>query len=145
MKDKLELNLEALLKSIENNITEEDRFNFFGRKLDSVVEEFFTAYFDIKEGFPMSVDKAHFTIAKLRKAIEQKKHLSLQQTYREYQEAGGDIGNIKDLDCICYWCPKSLKTTEDAMKIFNKFYFKIQHVTNEIINEIYREENKDEY
>lgn len=42
---------------------------------------------------------------------------NLKQTYREYQQNGGNIGYITELDEICYWCPKTIKDSEEATSI----------------------------
>ena len=52
--------------------------------------------------------------------IQQKNNVLLQQTYREYQNNGGNIGNITELDQICYWCPKTIKTSKEAIDLFYK-------------------------
>ena len=33
---------------------------------------------------------------------------------------GGYIGTITDLDHLCYWCPKTIKTAKQAIDLFCK-------------------------
>lgn len=42
----------------------------------------------------------------------------LQETYEEYRARGNNIAGIKELDRMCYWCPTTIKTSEEATAIF---------------------------
>ena len=45
------------------------------------------------------------------------KYYPLKETYRDYQNRGGNIGGITELDKVCYWCPESFDTTEQALQV----------------------------
>ena len=62
--------------------------------------------------------------------IQQKQNIQLQQTYREYQEKGGNIGSIKKLDEIAYWCPKTIKTSKEAIELFYKSTLQLWRYNN---------------
>ena len=127
----MQLSEEELKKDIKNvvntlaKIAEEDGFDtywFYSELLngDFIVRTFFEEYFKKKEGIVCCCDKASYVLSSIKKMIETKNDIKLQQTYREYQENGGDIGSIKELDRICYWCPNTIKTSKEAIELFYK-------------------------
>ena len=63
------------------------------------------------------MDKACYVAKLMNKTLETGDYYSLKETYREYQSKGGDIGDIKELDEVAYWCPETLNTTKDAFKL----------------------------
>lgn len=108
---------EKSIKEILDHWTAQiDFWDFYKTMLegDWLITYIFEQYIREVEGWTCCADKALFIVNQLHKANLEKEELPLQITYREYQANGGDIGNIKDLDYICYWCPKSLKTTKEA-------------------------------
>ena len=51
------------------------------------------------------------------KTLKNNEYYPLKETYGDYQSRGGNIGSITELDEVAYWCPKTLKTTEDALQV----------------------------
>lgn len=99
-----------------------DDYYFYSQIIngDYLVKTFFEEYFKKTEGIACCADKANYVLGAIKIMIQQKQNISLQQTYREYQEKGGNIGNIKELDEIAYWCPRTIKTSKEAIEIFYK-------------------------
>lgn len=102
-----------------------DDYWFYSQLLDGdyVLKSFFEEYFRKNEGFACCCDKANYVLKGIKKMIEIKHNVKLQQTYREYQENGVDIGRITELDKIAYWCPTTIKTTKEAIELFYKETF----------------------
>lgn len=73
--------------------------------LDGILEIFFENYFENVEGSSCCCDKASFTICKIKQAIEKGTNLELQEKY-------------DDEDRIAYWCPKTIKNTDQAINLF---------------------------
>lgn len=111
---------EVLIKNAEENGF--DNYWFYKEliKGDFLVTSFFEEYFRKNEGLSCCTDKANYVLSAIKRMIRQKENIKLQQTYREYQENGGHIGSIEELDEICYWCPKTIKTSKDAIELFLK-------------------------
>ncbi len=111
------------LKEVINNITNSigmSDLELYRSELDSrinIFELFFDHYFRKMENFPFSHDKSIYVSKKIEKYLTTGKNESLRQTYREYQQNGGNIGSITELDKICYWCPKTIKDSEEATAI----------------------------
>lgn len=78
-------------------------------------------WFEATESLTCSYDKASFCVGRLMKALETNQNISLSQTYREYQQAGGNLGGINeqntDLDSRAYWCPKLIPDTDALSQI----------------------------
>ena len=76
-------------------------------------------YFELKESWVYSADKANFVYGQMKESLSIKSPINLQITYKQYIDAGHtDMNiNVTDYDKLCYWCPKTLETTEDAFKI----------------------------
>lgn len=115
--------MEENLKSIIKNIADlsdmpdlELYRNEFNSK-ESMFELFFDNYFRKVEGLVCSHDKSVYVSRKINKYLLTGENEILQQTYEEYQEKGGDIGGITDLDKICYWCPTTIKDSKEATSI----------------------------
>lgn len=119
--------VKAIVQSINKvELTDEQKISFFEVRTENFMKKFFSCYFDTIEGSCCSVDKAGFVCGAIQKTLETKKYISLQQTYREYQALGGNLGGIgedeeDDLDEIAYWCPKTLETTKEAMALYEDF------------------------
>lgn len=118
--DNMKTVLNELSKIAEKNGY--DNYYFYNELItgDYLVKTFFEEYFRSKEGHACCCDKANYVVTAIKKMIQIKQNINLQQTYKEYKENGGNIGGIKQLDEICYWCPKSLKTTKEAIELFYK-------------------------
>ena len=112
--------IDILLKKAEQEGF--DDYWFYSTLLDGeeMMKLFFEEYFKKKEGISCCVDKAIFTVKGIKRMIQTKQNIKLKATYREFQEKGGDIGAIKNLDNICYWCPKTIEDTKQAIKIYMK-------------------------
>ncbi len=111
------------LKEVINNIVNSidvSNLELYRSELGSginIFELFFDHYFRKMEGFPCSHDKSIYVSKKIEKYLATGENENLKQTYREYQQNGGNIGYITELDEICYWCPKTIKDSEEATSI----------------------------
>lgn len=83
----------------------------------SIFKHILEGYFKKVEGRSCCVDKARYVAKLVDKSLKDGKYYPLKETYRDYQNRGGNIGNITELDEVTYWCPTTLDTTEDALKI----------------------------
>lgn len=111
--------LKEVINNIANSIGMSD-LELYRSELDSrinIFELFFDHYFRKIEGFSCSHDKSIYVSKKIEKYLMTGKNENLKQTYREYQQNGGNIGSITELDKICYWCPKTIKNSEEATSI----------------------------
>ena len=113
--ENLKFVLDAILKNCE--ISDLDIYNDILENRISIFRHILENYFDKVEGRCCSGDKASYTARLVDKTLRDNKYYSLKETYGEYQAKGGNIGGITQLDEIAYWCPKTLDTTEDALKI----------------------------
>lgn len=112
-------NLKEVIDNIFNSIDMSD-LKLYRSELDSrinIFELFFDHYFRKMEGFSCSHDKSVYVSKKIEKYLNTGENENLKQTYREYQQNGGNIGSITELDKICYWCPKTIKDSEEATSI----------------------------
>lgn len=115
--------LDTILKNC--GISDLDMYNDIFEDRISIFRYILENYFDKVEGRCCSGDKASHTAKLVDKSLRDNKYYSLKETYGEYQAKGGNIGGITELDKIAYWCPETLNTTEDALKIiFNVIYGK---------------------
>lgn len=122
------MDIKDSLKQVIENISEVakkdgyDEYWVYSQLLngDYILKTFFEEYFRKVEGSACCCDKANYVLGAIKVMIQQKKNISLQQTYREYQQNGGNIGSIKELDEVAYWCPKTIKTSKDAIELFYK-------------------------
>ena len=111
--------LKEVINNIVNSIDMSD-LELYRSELDSrinIFELFFDNYFRKMEGCPCSHDKSIYVSKKIEKYLNTGENENLKQTYREYQQNGGNIGSITELDKICYWCPKTIKDSEEATSI----------------------------
>lgn len=113
--ESLKFVLDAILKNC--GISDLDMYNDIFENRISIFRHILAKYFDKVEGHCCSGDKASHTARLVDKTLRDKKYYSLKETYGEYQAKGGNIGGITELDKIAYWCPETLDTTEDALKI----------------------------
>ena len=107
--------LDTILKNC--GISDLDMYNDIFEDRISIFRLILENYFDKVEGRCCSGDKASHTAKLVDKSLRDNKYYSLKETYGEYQAKGGNIGGITELDKIAYWCPETLNTTEDALKI----------------------------
>jgi hypothetical protein len=113
--ESLKFVLDNILKNCE--ISDLDMYHDIFEDRTSIFRYILENYFDKVEGPCCSGDKASYTARLIDKTWKDNKYYSLKETYGEYQARGGNIGGIKELDKIAYWCPETLDTTEDALKI----------------------------
>jgi len=99
----------------------------------SIYKDVLSNYFDAKEGFSCSSDKAGYVASMMVKTLKDGKYYPLKETYREYQANGGNIGGITELDEVAFWCPKTMETTKDAFDVFVRCLSNINY--NEISGE----------
>lgn len=122
--EELKKHIEEVTEALAKNAEESgfDNYWFYSQFIngDFLVTSFFEEYFRKNEGLGCCADKANYVLGAIKKMIQIKNNIKLQQTYREYQENGGNIGSIEELDEICYWCPKTIKTSKDAIELFLK-------------------------
>ena len=99
-----------------------DKYWFYSQLLngDYLVGTFFEEYFRKTEGSACCCDKANYVLGAIKIMIQTKQNVILQQTYREYRDNGGNIGSIQELDEVCYWCPRTIKTSKEAIELFYK-------------------------
>ena len=119
--------LATVIKAIIDNTKYEDMdmYQDIFEDRRSIFKHVFEEYFKKVEGRSCCVDKASHVAYLVDKTLKTREYYPLQETYREYRDNGGNIGGITELDEIAYWCPKTLKTTEDALKIlFNSIRYK---------------------
>lgn len=88
-----------------------------------ILKDIYTGYFKAVEGPACSVDKARFVARRLLHAVKEKKHLTVQETYIECRDRGGNLGGLsnesdEELDHRTYWSPITLKTTKDAIDVY---------------------------
>ena len=123
--NKIKESLEEVINNIAK-IAEKDGYDkwwFYTQLIngDYILKTFFEEYFRKTEGSACCCDKANYVLGAIKIMIQQKKNVILQQTYREYQDNGGNIGSITELDKICYWCPKTIKDSKEAIELFYKY------------------------
>lgn len=118
-KIKGEKNIEKVINSITGliDMSDLDLYRTVFNSKQSILELFFDNYFEKIEGHPFSHDKSVYVVRKINSYIMTGENDVLQETYREHQQNGGDIGGITELDKICYWCPKTIKNSEEAISI----------------------------
>jgi hypothetical protein len=125
MKDKKE-SLEETLKTILTKLTSKiDDYGFYNNFLfnaEEIMDTIFGNYIETIEGGCCCRDKSGFIVGRIKKALKERKCQSLSQSYKEYKDNGGDLGGIDetntDLNELCYWCPKTLKNTDEAISLF---------------------------
>ena len=118
------MNEQALKEVIENlatniDMTDLELYRICFKDVISVFDLFFENYLRRKEGYSCSADKSGFIARRVHKHLYSGENQSLQETYREYQQRGGNIESISDekLDELAYWCPKTIKDTNEALSI----------------------------
>lgn len=117
MKEINEEAIKAIIDCLTEGYSDLDMYKDLFENRVSIFESILENYFDSVEGFCCCGDKASYVAHMVDKTLTNNKYYPLKETYRDYQNRGGDIGSIKDLDKVAYWCPKTLNTTEDALKI----------------------------
>ncbi|AYF99882.1 hypothetical protein [Lactococcus allomyrinae] len=110
------MNKESIKKMLDIFGGEEEMASYYKEILSShqeMLELFFSKYFEKTEGPSCSFDKASFTISKILKALEEKKVLPLQESYDLVK-----FPQMKEYEGkIAYWCPKTLKNTDEAIEL----------------------------
>lgn len=105
----------AILDSCD--ISDLDMYNVLFENRVSIFEYILENYIHKKEGHCCCVDKARYVARWVDKSLKDNKYYPLKETYRDYQNRGGNIGGITELDKVCYWCPESFDTTEQALQV----------------------------
>ena len=83
------------------------------------MKEFFENYFEKVEGSAFSGDKASYTVNAIFQSLEKNKNIKIKLTYREYNKLDSYIKvPEKEKDTICYFCPKSIENTDEALELF---------------------------
>jgi hypothetical protein len=113
--ESLKFVLDTILKNC--GVSDLDMYNNVFKDRVSIFKRVLEKYFGKVEGPCCCGDKASYTARLVDKTLKDNKYYSLKETYGECQARGGNIGGIKELDEIAYWCPETLDTTEDALKI----------------------------
>lgn len=128
---------EALKNIIDALSAQVNDYEFYDKILfngEEIMEDLFANYMRSVEGSACSRDKACFIVSRIKKALKLRCVQPLRQTYREYREAGGDLGGINedntDLDTPCYWSPSTLENTDQAINL----YFRLLSLSSNIIN-----------
>ena len=125
------MNDEEIKKGIEDickALCGEEKKYWYEKQLllnhEEIMDTFFVSIISKFEGTCCCVDKAHFIRRRCINAINDKQDYSLQETYKDYHNRGGDLGGIsleKSGDKICYWCPKIFKDTEEAIRLYRLY------------------------
>lgn len=84
----------------------------------SIIQLFFDHYFRKYEGMPFSHDKSVYVSKKIDEYLTTGENDYLRETFRDYMLKGNKVGQFTNLDEICYWCPKTILTSEEATAIF---------------------------
>lgn len=124
MEEKLKKTIEAMLEALGGEKEYYNYENMIMLDYKETMKAFFKGLIVNIEGSCCSVDKSNFVVNRCIKALNEKKDFSLQQTYREYHEAGGDLGDInleKDGDRSCYWCSRLFKDTKEAINLYELY------------------------
>ena len=107
--------VDAILENCD--ISDLDMYNDLFEDRKSIFEYILENYIKKKEGRCCCCDKARYVARWVDKSLKDNKYYSLKETYRDYQNRGGNIGSITELDEVCYWCPQSFDTTEQALQV----------------------------
>ena len=110
--------IETILK--HSNISDLDVYNNLFENRVSIFKYVLESYFKKVEGRSCCADKARYVAKMVDKTLKDNKYYPLQETYRDYQNRGGDIGGITELDEVAYWCPKTMWNTKQALEIIHK-------------------------
>jgi len=120
-----ELNEETLkdfLTKLASSFDEYDYYNDILFNGEEIMDLVFKDYISEIEGSPCCADKSGFIVRRIKKALKERTNIPLGQTYAEYRDNGGNLGGINenntDLNEICYWCPKTIKDTDSAIKLY---------------------------
>ncbi len=116
--DDIKVVINAILKNC--NISDLDMYNNLFENRVSIFKYILENYFHKIEGPLGCADKARYVARWVDKSLKDNRYYPLKETYRDYQNRGGNIGGITELDEICYWCPESLDTTGQALQIIFK-------------------------
>lgn len=112
MKDELEKNIkeniEKVAKALATSIDEFETHKMLLFDENALLELFLDSYFRAVEGWLCSHDKTCYCINQMKKSIDKKEHLSLQENY-------------KDEDKLAYWCPKSLYNTKELFELIEAY------------------------
>lgn len=126
---------ETLDKVLNSLVTEGDEFDYIKSLLTSnveILETIFSNYFRKIEGFACSYDKASFTVQKIIESLETRTNKSLIQTYNVETHP-----QMKPYEGEpAYWCPKTLKDTEGAIRLVESILYLNFDMLTEKMNEV---------
>jgi len=110
--------IDAILEN--SKMTDLDMYNDIFEDRISMFKHILVGYFHKVEGRICCVDKARYVARMVDKSLKDNKYYPLQETYGDYQNRGGDIGSITELDEVAYWCPKTMSSTKEALELLYK-------------------------
>jgi hypothetical protein len=85
--------------------------------VNGLYEEFFNRYMEKNEGSSCCADKSRFIQSTTLEALTTGENKSLYESYQGYERIPKE-----DWDKQAYWSPKTIKDTNEAMKIFWDWY-----------------------
>lgn len=114
--------LEDFIKALASNLDDYEFYNDVLFNGEEIMDMVFKDYIADIEGSMCCADKSRFIVRRIKNALKERKNISLQETYAEYRDNGGNLGGINennaDLNEICYWCPKTIKDTDSAINLY---------------------------
>lgn len=130
-----EINLHDYLVSKNSDISRKYS-NILCVLVSGKMQKFLDDYISINEGVGCSADKTRYITNQLIKAIQENKVKSLIYHYQE-----GDFPekeyDEKSRGQIAYWCPKTLKDTDEVIEVFEAYHMMCRKICNrKVIDEI---------
>ena len=123
--------IEAIVKN--SDYSKMDLYQDMFKDRKTIIRNIFSRYISKIEGHSCSGDKASYIASGIEKTLTTGNNYTLQQTYREYRDNGGNIGGIKTgLDKQCYWCPSTIKDTNEALEILTKLVASVNYEPDNI-------------
>lgn len=120
--DNLEENLRKMFEILSEKVDFYDINSKFLFDAEEIMKTVFRNYFEAVEGSMCCYDKASYVVRTIQKSLNERKNLALTESYAEYQRRGGDLGGLNasncDLNERCFWCPKTIKDTKQAIDLF---------------------------
>lgn len=118
--------IEALFSSM-GEVNDYELFEKYSTDTKEIFTDFFSKLIAIKEGGACSVDKGSYIAGSLIRAFKDKQNKVIGETYQQYKDRGGDLGGIDetntDMGKLTYWSPKTIKDTDQALKLFQSVIF----------------------
>ena len=121
-KENIEDDLKKCIEALCNNFDDYEFYNNFLFNAEEIMNSLFRNYIELIEGSPCCNDKSGFIVKRIKQALKERRNIPLKYTYAEYRDSGGNLGGINetntDLNTVCYWCPESIKDTDNAIDLF---------------------------